>query len=329
MEQSDEWVSLFLEAAPVPKPWPTGGDELGRLLCSTWEIGRGQWPGVALPAKVFVRHLARCLATPEADQSPVELLKELASRDFYLACACAHEVPGAAQAFDQHYLARLPSYLQHMNQPQAFIDDVCQTVREKLLVRTAEELPKIADYTGRGALMGWVRIIALRMAVRMLHSRKDGEHEGDGGMLAALPSPGMDPELEVIKRTYQKEFLQAMNDAFGSLSSEHRYLLRLYFVDHLSTTEMATLFRVNQSTISRRLQTARQAVYEETKRLLQKRLLLSSGEFHSLIQVVDSQLNMSLSRMLGEEDVVGPSHDGPTGGGGAAPRRTPVNPSRK
>lgn len=319
MEQFHELVSIFLDGAPVHGPWPADRAELGRLLHQNWKIGREQWPDVALPVEIFVRHLAGRLATLEEDQSSEQFLGELAARDFYLACACAHKVPAAVEAFERHYLSRLPVYLQHMNQPRAFIDDVCQTLREKLLVRTAEEPPKIADYTGRGALMGWVRIIALRMAVRLLHSRKDGEHENDGAVLAALPSPGLDPELEVIKRNYKKEFLQAIHDAFGMLSSEHRYLLRLYFVDRLSTTEVATLFRVNQSTISRRLQIARQAVYEETKRLLQERLQLSSGEFHSLIQVVNSQLDMSLSRILVREDEVGPD-DGGSSGGGASPR---------
>lgn len=319
MEKYHELASIFLDGAPVHGPWPADRAELGRLLHRNWNIGREQWPDIALPVEIFVRHLARRLATLEEDEATGQPLEELAARDFYLACACAYEVPAAVEAFERHYLSRLPSYLQHMNQPRAFIDDVCQAVREKLLVRTAEEPPKIADYNGRGALMGWVRIIALRMAVRLLHSRKDGEHENDGGVLAALPSPGLDPELEAIKRNYQKEFLQALNDAFSMLPSDYRYLLRLYFVDRLSTTEVAALFRVNQSTISRRLQNVRQTVYEETKRLLQERLRLDSQEFRSLIQVVDSQLNMSLSRILGQEDELDALDDGAVGGSGAGP----------
>jgi RNA polymerase sigma-70 factor len=63
---------------------------------------------------------------------------------------------------------------------------------------------------------------------------------------------------------------------------------------------MGPLFRVNQSTVSRWLKSARQAIYEETRRRLQERLNLSSQEFESLLAVIDSQLEVSFSQILKE-----------------------------
>lgn len=70
-------------------------------------------------------------------------------------------------------------------------------------------------------------------------------------VLEALPAPGIDAELDLIKQRHQKEFRQALREAFSALTSDERHLLRLYFVDRLSTTELGALLRVNQSTVSR------------------------------------------------------------------------------
>jgi RNA polymerase sigma-70 factor len=125
-------------------------------------------------------------------------------------------------------------------------------------------------------------------------------------IVRALPAPGVDPELELIRRRHHTDFRQAMREAFSSLSADERHLLRLYFVDQLSTYELGALFRVNQATISRKLKSARQTVYEETRRHLQARLGLSTQGFESFLAVLDSQLELSISQLLGEEDGLPP-----------------------
>ena len=116
-----------------------------------------------------------------------------------------------------------------------------------------------------------------------------------------MSTPEPDAELELIRWHHGREFRQALREACASLSSEQRHLLRLHFSDRLSTTEMAQVFLVNQSTVSRWLKSVRQAVYEETKRCLKERLRLSSHEFSSLLASLDSQLDLSLSQLLKEE----------------------------
>ncbi|WP_395835397.1 hypothetical protein [Archangium violaceum] len=64
--------------------------------------------------------------------------------------------------------------------------------------------------------------------------------------------------------------------------------------------ELADLFRVNQSTVSRWLKSARQSVHEETRHRLQERLGLSSRDFQSFLAVLDSKLELSISQLLGE-----------------------------
>ncbi|WP_244221755.1 sigma-70 family RNA polymerase sigma factor [Corallococcus exercitus] len=273
---------------------------LERLLQETLASAHTRWSGDALPPELFMRHLAERLpeASPESPLSP--LLGQLALEELYLACACVHGVAGATEAFEQHYLSKLPGLLAYLKHPPALMDDVCQVTRVKLLVRMPEEEPRIKDYTGRGALLSWVRVTAIRVSIKLSAADKPAPEEDVGAVLDALPAPGSNAELELIRQSHQAEFQRAVREAFSTLSPDERHLLRLYCFDRLSTTELGALLRVNQSTVSRWLKSARQTVYSETRRLLRERLGLSTQGFESFLAVLGSQLDVSISQLFGD-----------------------------
>ncbi|WP_225414173.1 sigma-70 family RNA polymerase sigma factor [Stigmatella hybrida] len=302
MEQVPSLATAFLMHAKARFVPPEHGAAFESLLVHAWETARAQWPAVALPAESFVAYLAERL--PETPpQSPLEpLLAQMSLAELFLACACVRGIPSALELFERHYLARLPALLRSPKQPDAMIDDVCQLVRVKILVPTGESGPKIAEYTGRGALLSWVRVTAVRIAIKLQAVEKPTAHEDTDTLFAALPAPGADAELDLIKRRHHTDFRQAVSEAFSGLSNDERHLFRLYFVDQLSMYELAALFRVNQSTVSRWLKTARQRIYEETQRRLQARLGLSPRDFKSYLAVLDSQLELGISQLLRAED---------------------------
>ncbi len=277
---------------------------LERLLLQAWETARAQWPSVALPAAPFVTYLAERLPEAGSPNALEPLLEQLSLAELYLACGCVRGIASAIQLFERNYLAKLPGLLKGPKLPDAMVDDVCQLVRVKLLVSTPEGAPKLAEYTGRGALMSWVRVTAVRMAIRLQAGEKPAADEDPDTAFKAIPAPGVDTELDLIRRRYHSDFRHAVREAFTTLSADERHLLRLYFADELSMYELAALFRVNQSTVSRWLKTARQTVYEETQRCLQARLGLSSRDFKSFLAVLDSQLGLDLSQLLKAEDEV-------------------------
>jgi hypothetical protein len=68
----------------------------------------------------------------------------------------------------------------------------------------------------------------------------------------------------------------------------------------LRTAQIAALFRVDRSTIKRRLAGCRAQLLEETRRHLQEKLNLSPAEFESIAGLVQSQLHLSLERLVRE-----------------------------
>lgn len=279
---------------------------LGELLLRTYEDARAQWPTVVLPPKQFVIYLAQRLPEPDAHEDFAPLLEKMSLGELYLTCACFQGMPSAHEAFESNYLAKLPAKLKRLNQPDDVLEDVCQLTRVKLLVSTPESAPKIGKYTGKGALLSWVIVTAGRIATK----RRATEPPPSDDEIIQMPGPARG-EWDFIQQHFHAEFRQALREACAKLSAEDRHLLRLHFAHRLSTYKLADLFRVNQSTICRWLQDARQSVYEETRNQLQARLGLSTRDLNSHLLYVNSQLDLSISQLLGERSVV-PPPDPPT-----------------
>jgi len=147
--------------------------------------------------------------------------------------------------------------------------------------------------------MSWMKVIALREALKQGSTAREHSDEPSLAVLKDLPDPNSDAEFTLIKHRYRREFYRAVREAFVAISKKQRHLLRLHFMDGLSTTELGLLFHVNQSTISRWLRDSRQAVYTATKHILKDRLRLSSREFESLLPTIISQFDLNLGEVLG------------------------------
>lgn len=273
--------------------------ELDDALREAIDRGRcGQNAGVAaaLTDEDFVRHLARHVP---ADERAVATLRALNAPDLFLACACLVRAPGAIEEFERRFLDALPALLASLQPSPAFVDEVRQTLSEKLLVGSREGGPGLASYSGRGALMAWFKVGAVRIALRMKKRAGERPHEGESAAERAVVR--LDPELEFIKQRYRGDFTRAFEESVAALSPEQRNLLRLHFVDGLNIDKLGELLHLHRATVARRIATAREVIAEGTRQRLRDRLGLETAEFESLIALVRSRLEVSLGAALREE----------------------------
>ena len=267
---------------------------LGVTLAQKLERAAHPWPQVILPPEDFARALAERVA---ADEELMAALAQLRDGDVYLAGAAALDAPGAIAAFDASILSRVPAYLARVGSSPSAVDEVKQTLRVKLFVGSDESGPRIRQYSGRGALDSWVCAAAIRAARDLQRAdarRRDGGGDDELDVLAASD----DPELEVLRARYQGEFRSALGDALAALDARQRTLLRLHFFERLTTVELGRLYAVNQSTASRWLAEARSRVLAAARAGLQDRLGVSESQFESLIELLQSRIDVSFSRLL-------------------------------
>lgn len=252
------------------------------------EAGQRAWPDLTLAPEIFVRHLASHAAR---DLPPLANIG-----DFYLACACAHRVPGAAAVFQREYAEVIASAVRRVDASPAFIDEAGQVLCEKLLTAPAGATPKIAEYAGRAALRSWLSVTGARTALNLRRNKADRGHDelasGVGAVTAAAP------ELDYLKRRYKPAFEAALRVALENLEAKDRTLLRLHLGDGLSIDRIGTLYRVGRSTAARWLARARMALLDETRQELVRTLHITPSEFESIAALVRSDLDVSVVRLL-------------------------------
>lgn len=242
----------------------------------------------------FAAHVGRCRASTDAAASAAN------AADLFLAAAALAGDQAAAEELTRTCWPVAKKYLRRLGLSAAELDDVGQELWKALLMGGEGGEPKLAIYSGRGPLSGFVGITAQRIA--MLRLRRD-----DAGSRAAVRAAAeveafaADAELALMKDIYRESFQEVISDVLSSLDDRARMVLRMYIVDGVSIERIAQTYQVGHSTVSRWLEKTRREVADQTRGRLVERLRLSGDEFDSLWRLVVSQLDVSVSRLLGEK----------------------------
>lgn len=218
--------------------------------------------------------------------------------DLALASAALAGDPEALRALDGMIRGAAARAAGELGQPGWLADEIAVTLQGRLLVADGDSEGRLASYLGHGPLDRWLAVAAARTGLNALRARRR-ERALDDSRLAQLPSPQDDPELDLLRRRHRAAFEAAIRDAFAGLeNARDRNLLRLYYFDRLGLDRLAQMYRVHGSTVSRWLAAVRQNVFDETMRLLVERLGLPESELASMLRLLQSDLEVTLSRLL-------------------------------
>ena len=253
------------------------------------EAARAAWPGLEVESGAFLDYLGeRLRGEAEAGEA---MLRNLA--DLYLACGCALVSPAAIDQLEARFLSQVRAFISGIDASPDFADEVRQALREHLLLARDGRAAHIADYTGRGPLSRWLRVSAQRIALNLRRGHKPQAALSDDGRVAAR-----DPEMEYLRKSSQGEFTKALRAALAALTVHERNLLRLHFVDGLSTTEIAPLFQAHRTTIRRQINECQAGLILQVRGSLRERLRLSESQVDSLMREGRQSLEVSLSTLL-------------------------------
>jgi RNA polymerase sigma-70 factor (ECF subfamily) len=254
--------------------------QLGAVIAA----GKQAWPGVRLEDEKLVGHLAR-------HASDAAALAELRAEDLFLAAACLDGNRAALAAFEKEFLGRVPALVRRIAKTDSAVDEIAQQVRVLIL---AGEPPRLTQYSGRGPLHGWVRVVALNTALMAQRRKKENVHHSrDLSEKAELIGGKLDPEADLVRQRHRAQFQAALDEALATLTARERNLLRAYFVDDMSIDKLGVRFRVHRATAARWLQAAREKLLAETRRRVGELVALTPSEFDSLAAMLKSELTLS------------------------------------
>jgi RNA polymerase sigma-70 factor (ECF subfamily) len=298
----ESWAALFLQSldGEMRRQLALRSSDIDTVLGERIRRCRGVWPEIRLDVAVFVRRLAQALG---GETDPLDQLMNLHVEDLYFAMGCASGDPNALDAFRREWVPAVRHTIaRSVTAPT--VDDVCQLTLTKLLVAEEGGPARIARYSGRGQLRHWLRTVATREAHSYVRKKQPHPVDPDDALLVERAiTDGDDPELAIMKRRYRAEFKQAFAHAFAKLSVRKRNLLRHELIDGLSGDQIGALYRVHRSTIARWRAEWRSELFAHTRDALAARLDVPSGTaMESLVRLIDSQLDVSLLRLLREAE---------------------------
>lgn len=245
---------------------------------------RARWPGIAIDDAACAADLT---SRVERDAALPVHAAEVA-----LAHAALAGCPVALRAVHGEMFERVDRVLGKLGLTAADADDVRQEVRAKLAVGAR----KLSQYNGSGPLVHWVASVAGREGLGHLRRRRreplDALHDDD------LLEAADDPALIALRARHQVDFKRAFQEAVGELAARDRAVLRALIVDDRSVAEIAAVYGIHRVTASRWLADIRHALLRGTRRRLGSALGLDAPELESAIRMIDTNLDLSLYRLL-------------------------------
>jgi RNA polymerase sigma-70 factor (ECF subfamily) len=79
-------------------------------------------------------------------------------------------------------------------------------------------------------------------------------------------------------------------------------MLRYHYLDDLGFEEIARMRRVHRTTITRAFQKIREALLIETRAAMMRDMGTGEAELESIMRLIESQLDVSLHRLLSSKD---------------------------
>ena len=231
---------------------------------------------------------------PDAIERAIASLDAAAATRFaaeiYLGTACAAGSRSALAVLEREFLGNVSAVVARRRLPSHAVDEVRQTVRERLL---GGDPPYLATSVGRGSLAGLVAVIATRAALDWLRAKNRAEAHLDETPADLVASS--DPEREHLRARFSGDVKAAFEAAVKELEPRDRTMLRFHLVEGMTIDDVARLYSIHRATAARQLAAARERIASGVRRSLAKAGLRAD----ELAELVTSRLDLSLSRVLG------------------------------
>ena len=224
-------------------------------------------------------------------------LLTLRVEELALARACAAGNNSAWELFLIRYREKLYQSALRVAREESAARDLADSLYAELYgtnTREGERVSKLASFTGRGSLEGWLRTVLAQEFVNRYRRTKrlvslDEESEGGEQFAAAEaePIPPADPRLE-----------SATDAALASLPSEDRLVLAAYYLNGHTLAEVARMLGVHESTISRKVDKLAKALRKKIMAGMMKQGMTRRQAEEALeVDVRDLQVNIRHSLM--------------------------------
>jgi RNA polymerase sigma-70 factor len=185
---------------------------------------------------------------------------------------------------------------------------------------------KLAYYSGRGSLAGWLRAVVAQLAVdqfrktsKLVQIEEDREFENLANAASEQATNGLvahtdDPETELTNKRTQTDVADAIRTAVAALEPEDRLIVKMYYFDELKLKDIAVTFGYHEATASRKLVRVQNEIRKGVERALRDRHGWTDGEVKRHLSETAAGLGISFETMFAALLVLALVQDFWTGG---------------
>lgn len=239
-------------------------------------------------------------ATATASETEVRtFFLSLRIDELALARACAAGVNSAWEIFLTRFREKLYLSALRIAREDSAARELADTLYADLYgtnTRAGQRVSKLASYTGRGSLEGWLRTVLAQEYVNRYRRTKrlvSLDEESEEGVQFRAPEPEPVPAAD-------QRLAQATDEAIAALSGEDRTILSAYYLDGRTLAEIARILRVHESTISRKLDKLAKALRKQIVASLARRGM-SRRQAEEALEVDVRDLQVDIRRSLTQE----------------------------
>jgi RNA polymerase sigma-70 factor (ECF subfamily) len=261
------------------------------------------------------------LLRDDPDTPPADIDKfadEMQADDLCLIIACERGDERAWNDLVERFTATVRSAARSASSNEDAAEDLAQSIWAELYgLRTrADGRPasKLAYYSGRGSLAGWLRAVIAQLAVdtfrkqsKLVQTEEDTELERlacDAVVSETqtfAPRGMQNPEQALSNRFAQKDLQAALKNAVRELEAEDRLLVKLYYFDNLRLREAAVVLGVHEATASRRLTRIQTDLRKRVSQILVDEKGWTMAETERSFAEVARYLDTDLEALIKEE----------------------------
>jgi RNA polymerase sigma-70 factor (ECF subfamily) len=169
---------------------------------------------------------------------------------------------------------------------------------------------KLAYYSGRGSLAGWLRAVVSQLAVdqfrknsKFVQIEEDREFENLANEAAGSDNHHFvahsdTPEELLTEKQTEGDVAEALQASIAGLEAEDRLILKLYYFDDLKLKDIAATFGYHEATASRKLTRVQADIRKGVERELKSRHGWTDGEVKRYLSETAAGLGINLETMF-------------------------------
>lgn len=247
-----------------------------------------------------------------------KFVDEIQADDLCLIIACERGDEKAWNDLVERFTATVRSAARSASGSEDAAEDLAQSIWAELYgLRVRDDgrrASKLAYYSGRGSLAGWLRAVVAQLSVDSFRKQSklvQTEEDADLDRLArdaqlnetpAFAVTGVaNPETSLTNRFAQTDLQQALTQAVRELAAEDRLLVKLYYFDNLRLREAGVVLGVHEATASRRLTRIQTDLRKRVSQILIAERGWTQAETERSFAEVAQHLETDLEALIKEE----------------------------